>query len=262
MYRNKFPKVGEIVFVKLENTADNYVKLIDYDLTGLVLCTEITKYISELKSVVRQNEIFPVIVMNIDDDGKNIDLSYSKIKNDKREFLKNTYNNQHSFYKFIKSIDTDEQCLNEFIETHISPNNYDESNINNKNIPKETYDKFLIEPELFTHNNKIINHVKSKVLLKPYECIQEFKLSVSDDNSLIKLKEILNKIKNITGDNELLCKSSPIYQIKIKGIDLNKIKNDIDPIKNKILEIIKDTHYTIFSFGDYYVQKQIEIIIK
>ena len=218
MYKNKLPKSSDIVFVQLNSNSDNYVTLVDYNLNGLVLCTEITKYKADLKGVVRHNEIFPVIVMEIDEEGKNIDLSYSKVKYDKRELLKNCYTSQNRFFKFIESSKTDK--INEFVDEHLTSDDYNESVINNKNIPKEKFDKFLLNPETFTDDKILIEYVKSNTVLKPYECVLEFKLCVFDNTSLMKLKEILQKIKNIDTEIEINCRSSPFYQIKIKNIDI------------------------------------------
>ena len=111
MYSNKFPVVGDIVFVKLSNKKHsefgNYVNLVEYNnIEGLVLCTEISKYKSDLKSLVKLGEIFPVIVLNVENNNQNvtIDLSYSKIKNNQSELLKNCYNSQNKIYNFIKNI--------------------------------------------------------------------------------------------------------------------------------------------------------------
>ena len=73
------PKVHEIVFAKLSYSKSgigNYVKLVEYDnIEGLVLCTEITKYKSDLKSLIKNDEVFPLVVLSATDKG--IDLSYS-----------------------------------------------------------------------------------------------------------------------------------------------------------------------------------------
>ena len=71
MFSYKKPELHDIVFVKLKdiksNDMGNYVDLIDYDnIEGLILCTEITKYNSNIKKIVKRDEIFPVVIINTD----------------------------------------------------------------------------------------------------------------------------------------------------------------------------------------------------
>jgi len=259
MYKNKLPKSGEIVFVQLNSNSDNYVTLVDYELSGLVLCTEITKYKADLKGIVRSNEIFSVMVMDIDEEGKNIDLSYAKIKFDKREHLKNCYQSQNRFFKFIESSKTNR--TNEFVEKHLIPENYNEAMLNNKNVPKEKFDKFLLDPESFTDDKILIDYVKSKVIMKPYECVLEFKLCVFDNTSLSKLKEILEKIKNIDTEIEINCRSSPFYQIKVKNINLEFIKDKYETVKENII-LITNKYNSVLEFEkEYKIIKNFEIDI-
>jgi translation initiation factor 2 alpha subunit (eIF-2alpha) len=265
MYKNKIPKIGEIVFVELLNFNSNNVKLVDYDLNGLILCTEITKYKADLKGVVKLDEIFPVVVLEIDDEGQNIDLSYVKVKYDKRELLKNCYTYQSKFYKFIKSSNLD---LDEFINTNINSDNYLDSIYNNINISKDKFDKFLLNPESFTNSIELINYVKKNIIIKPYEIIQEFKLTVYDNSSLILLKEILFKIKEILNNDieceskcELLCRSSPFYQIKIKNNNLNFITDKIEFYKLQIKNITNCYNCVLEFDKDYKIIKNFEIDI-
>ena len=296
MYTSRTPKNNEIVFVQLKNsTCDlgNYVELTDYNLDGLVLCTEIGKYKSNLKNTVKKDEIFPVLVMNINEtsEQKNIDLSYVKVKYDRKDLLKNCYIYQNRFVKLTEKIFNENNIesvyFQNFIGKYISPENYLESVASNRNISKEKYDTFLKNPEEFVDffgdnkkNNEIVEKikksVKSKISVRPFESQQDFKLCIFDNNSLDKLKEILNKIKNI-GDTEdtedtedkedteyinnfeIVCKSSPIYQIKIKGNNLDSLKQSYENIKNKICEIIGEYDCVLEFCSDYVITKTMEI---
>lgn len=258
MYKNKLPNSGDIVFVQLNSNYDNYVTLVDYELIGLVLCTEITKYKSNLKGIVKHNDIFPVIVMEIDEEGKNIDLSYSKIKYDKRDLLKTCYESQNRFFKFIESSKTN---IDDFVEKYLISEDYNESVLNDKNVPKEKFDRFLLNPEIFTDDKILIDYVKSKITLKPYECFLEFKLCIFDNTSLIKLKEILQKIKNIDSEIEINCRSSPFYQIKIKNTDLEFIKNKFQFMREQIT-IATNEYNSVLEFEkEFKIVKNFEIDI-
>jgi len=259
MYKNKLPKSGDIVFVQLNSNSDNHVVLVDYELNGLVLCTEITKYKTCLKGIVKNDEIFPVMVIEINEEGKNIDLSYAKIKYDKRDLLKSCYISQNKFFKFIESSKTDK--LDDFIEKHLTSENYIKSISNNKNIPKENFDKFLLNSELFTDDKIVIDYVKTKITMKPYECILEFKLCVFDNASLKKLKEILQKIKNINCEIEIICRSSPFYQIKVKNIDIEFIKNQYESLKEQIINITSEYNCIMEFEKEFKIIKNFEINI-
>lgn len=262
MYK-KIPNIGDIVFVKLSNSQSefgNYVYLVDYDnIEGLVLCTEINKYKSNLKSIVKPDEIFPVIVLNIEKNRDNftIDLSYSKIKNCNRDLLKNCYiykNKLNDFLVSISHFDISEDFINDFIENNISNDFYHESINTNTNILKNKYDNILTNPyKLFEDldcdiKNNICDHIQSKLNIKPYIVEQEFSCKIFEDNSLAKLKELLNNIKNIDTNIrfELTCKSSPIYQIRVVHNDLDKIIELFENIKNKFSDKINfDQNFNI-----------------
>ncbi len=263
MYTNKIPRQNDIVFVQLNSNSDNYVKLIDYNLSGLILCTEITKYKSNLKNIIRNNEIFPVVVLN--SDGENIDLSYSKIKNDKRDLLKNCHVYQCKLYRLLNSIkdniNIDQVYLDNLIERYIGSDNYINSVINNKNIPKEKYEDLIINPSStldIASDSIIIEYIKSKIILKPYCCEQDFRLCVPDNDSLKKLKEILYKIREMK--IEVSCKSSPMYQIKINNINLDIISQEFNMIREKIRDICSEYKCVLEFPSDYVITKKIEIV--
>ncbi len=260
MYRNKTPDIHEIVFVQLSHNTlgENYVNLVEYDnLEGLVLCTEITRWKSNLKSLVKRDDIFPVVVIGNKDGG--IDLSYSKIKDQHRKFLQECYEYQTKLYNLIDDISTELKVPDNFkdiiITNNFNPEVYVECITENTNIPKLNYESILENPtkifdkiksqSLDTDQiNNFCNLISSKIIMKPYHTERYFTLSVCDNNSLTKLKQILHDIKNIKLDNhfdfDLSCKSSPVYQIKINDIDMDKIKEKYDILINQINNIIDD----------------------
>ena len=278
MYLNKIPKVLEIVFVCLsDKTASKngqYVDLVEYDMIeGLVLCTEITKYKSNLKSIVKRDEVFPVIVLNNDN---GIDLSYSKIKMQSRELLKSSYNYQNMIFKLINNISNDMK-LDNTIKTSILNNNlypeiYSECIITDTNLPKILYESILKSPEKIFEKlldinentkNMFCNNVKSKIIVKPYHVEIDFKLCVFENDSLAKIKELLNKIKNLSCDinYELLCKSSPVYQLKIIGEDIDKIKKTFSDLNIQITEIVNKYNVLYEYSNTPVIVKELEYIL-
>lgn len=272
------PHVHDIVFVQLLNnsmqsSSGNYVKLVEYEnLEGLVLCTEITKYKSNLKSLIKTDEIFPVIVIST---SNGYDLSYSKIKSTHRELLKYCYTYQDKIYNLIKTI-TNELNINTditdlILKYNLNPNIYIECYNSNVNICQEIYNNILINSDIlfdkFTFNVDNIKGdfktcLQKHLEIKPNQVVKEFKLLIVDDISLNKLKDMLNQIKKINLDENIdyivECKSSPIYQYKLIHKELEYIENKIEYIDTQIQEIsnqykcileIKD-NYNILQKGE------------
>jgi translation initiation factor 2 subunit 1 len=278
MYYTNKPCLHEIVFVELLNNSSdmgNYVRLVEYDnLEGLILCTEITRYKSNLKTLVKQNEIFPVIVIST---SNGYDLSYSKIKQDQRILLKECYEYQQRLYKLINTI-TSELNINKdiidlIIKYNFDPKIYNDSINSNTNLCLEFYNNVLNHSDIlfkkFPVNatdiqNNFNSQLNTHLQIKPYFIQKEFKLLIFDNQSLDKLKEILNKLKNIKLDDDinyiLECKSSPIYQYKLIHNNLEKIEEKINIIDDKIKNICEDYNCVIEIKSNYDIVKKGEII--
>jgi len=253
MYKFKQPELNEIVFVQISSDTKNknYVNLIDYDnIDGLVLCTEITRFCSKIKKVVKQNEIFPVVVISTE---KGYDLSYSKIKNDSRTLLKECYEYQVKIYNLITKISNilniDKNIQEELIKNNIDPSIYNDCINTNKNYPKETYESILINSDILFENIEINNDIKEafnteiqkRLIKKPYVIQKEFKLLMFDENSLELLKEVLKNIQNIIPikNMEYLveCRSSPYYYYKLSHVDNKQIDDNVKFIDEEIKKI-------------------------
>lgn len=285
MYLNKSPKVLEIVFVRLSDKTSgklgNYVDLVEYnDLEGLILCTEITKYKSNLKSIVKRDEIFPVVVLNND---RGIDLSYSKIKIQSRELLKSSYDYQSMIFKLINTtsneLKIDDAIKAEILNNNLYPEIYTECIMSNTNLPKVLYESILKNPEKLFEKiseidestiNKFCNTVKSKIIVKPYHVEMDFKLCVFENDSLTKLKDLLDKIKNLTNkinnDNnnikcDLMCKSSPVYQLKIIGEDIEIINTTFSDLNIQITNIVNDYNVLYEYSNKSVIVKELEYIL-
>jgi len=266
------PHIHDIVFVQLLNnnsqsSSGNYVKLVEYEnLEGLVLCTEITKYKSNLKSLVKPDEIFPVIVIST---LNGYDLSYSKIKFTHRKLLKECYDYQDKIYKLIKKITNELNINNDIIDLilkyNLNPNIYIECYNNNTNLCQEFYNNILVNSDIlfdkFIFNVDNIktdfkNCLQKHLEIKPNHVVKEFKLLIVDDTSLNILKETLNKIKNIKLDDSnydynVECRSSPIYQYKLTHNDVQIIEEKIEYIDKQIQQIC-DNYKCILEIKDNY----------
>jgi translation initiation factor 2 subunit 1 len=278
MYSNKTPKVHEIVFAQLVNKRSgdmgNYVDLVEYDnLEGLVLCTEITKYKANLKSIVKQGEIFPVVVIDVNKSG--IDLSYSKVRKQSIDLLKSCYDYQTRLYNLLdescKTLKLSDDIKNNIIHSNIIHDVYTDCVNSDKNIPKSLYETILKDPSTIFENTKSIDIniqkqlndiINEKITIKPYHVERELKLCVFDNHSLSILKEILNKIKDINIHDKLTfqlsCRSSPFYQIKIIGSNLDEISKYLTSLQNEIINISNNYNASIEFPNNYVIVKELE----
>lgn len=281
MYLNNKPSLHDIVFVQLgsSNSSDksigNYVRLVEYnDLEGLVLCTEITKYKSNLKTLVKHDEIFPVVVIA---NSNGYDLSYSKIKNSSRSLLQECYKYQVKISNLINIISNELNLSNDIkkniIKHNLYPKIYEQSANENTNRCKELYESILVNSDIlfdkFEENisdvkNNFKTILKTHITINPYVISKEFKLLMIDSHSLQTLKEILQKIKNLNIDTEykyeIDCRTSPYYFYKLFHNELTKIEEKIKYIDEQINIMCNDYTCEINTENSYNIIKQGEII--
>jgi translation initiation factor 2 alpha subunit (eIF-2alpha) len=281
MYLNNKPSLHDIVFVQLGSSSDktvgNYVQLVEYDdLEGLVLCTEITRYKSNLKSLVKRDEIFPVVVIST---SNGYDLSYSKVKNNSRQLLKECYEFQNKIHILINNIcnkiNIDDNTKQNIIKHNLTPNTYEQSIIQNNNVCKELYESILQNSDVLFDKFVLINddikqsfktQLHIQLERKPYNVYKEFKLLIVDTNSLQILKDILAKIKNIELDKkynyDIGCRSSPYYYYNLTDNNLNEIEDKIKIVDNNITNICSEYKCECTINQDYVVIKKGEIMFR
>lgn len=280
MYLNNKPSLHDIVFVQLGTSSDksigNYVQMVEYDnLEGLVLCTEITRFKSNLKTLVKRDEIFPVVVIST---SNGFDLSYSKIRKSSRTLLQDCYKYQVKISGLIDIICNDlnlsDDTKKNIIKYNLNPKIYEQSVNEDKNLCKELYDSILVNSDiLFEKFEKIddINDIKNNfkiclsqhITINPYIIQKEFKLLLIDSQSLKNLKDLLQKIKNINIDTEykydIACRTSPYYFYKICGNELIELEEKIKYIDDMINNICLDYTCEINTENSYNIIKQGDI---
>lgn len=277
MYQNNKPSLHDIVFVRLgvtnpsDKSIGNYVQMVEYDnLEGLVLCTEITRYKSNLKTLVKHDEIFPVVVIST---SNGFDLSYSKIKNTSRTLLQDCYKYQVKISNLIDVICselnlTDDNKKN-IIKYNLCPKIYEQSANEDKNLCKELYESILLNSDILFEKINDMNDIKNMfkkcisehITINPYIIQKEFKLLLIDSQSLKKLKDVLQKIKNIEIDvnYSIECRTSPYYFYKICGNELIQLEEKIKYIDKQINIICSDYTCEINTENSYNIIKQGEL---
>lgn len=279
------PIPRSIVFVKpiqhkIKSDNGVYVEMIEYNnLEGFIPCTEINRWKVNLDTFFKYDKIYPCIVLR--KDGDNFDLSFIKIRKSDIHILEDAYTYMSRIVNIIEKLARDLNLTQDKIKVLcentiykiLYPQLYDKVMAEQKNIIKDKFEQILLNPKLLFNNevdfnldiNTCIDFIKKRVMIKPLIMSKEFTLTVIDDNSLDKLKEIFKQIdentEKYTIDNKCIieCKSSPTYYIKLEGDNEQNVIQNIDSIVNIINSIIKS--YTVLSnfSQEPYIIKNIEL---
>ena len=229
-YNDLKPKINTYCFFKLSTRkikSDDLgveVLLIDYNnLEAFIPITEIKRKKFNITTFFNSDDIYPGIVYSIDNE--RVMVSYSKIKEDKREILIKNFEIQNKIAKLITTFKTN------FPETIILNPVY--IDFVDKNIDElhKIYENILLEPSEITEDDKVKNYIieNRNVSYPVYE--QRFELTIIDTNGLEILKNILREL-----NKELKVKiiSSPLYCIEFNDSKQSEI------IKQKLEDTIKN----------------------
>ena len=235
-YKNKTPSIGSIVFVKLntdypirDNDVGIYMNMIEYNnLEGLVLCTEIFKYKVNLQTFFKPNKVYPMLVLSNDEN--KYDLSYIKVKLD-MDFVLDCYKYLQLIVDIVVNINPTELIYYDTIHRILNKSMLDNCITEKKNLYKDLYKNILLEPTILFQNSKFyekeIEDLKKRIVIKNYEIFYDFKLIIYENKGSDTLKNTLTSldeyVKIISDNNneldiKLICKSSPIYTLRIKEL--------------------------------------------
>ena len=231
-YNYKVPPVDSICFVKLQNynmrntDLGVYVHLVDYDnIEGFIPLTEISKYKINFDKVFKPEKIYPCVVFSFEKSGL-VNLSYMKIKEEERNKLTETFVYAQRIAKLEEII-----CEKKFTYDTIE-----------KNKTKELYYNILETPENY-YSKKASKIIKEHVVVEPYESLKEFKFTISENDSLNKLKQSLKLFNDYLHteypEYNIECVSSPIYAIRMKHNDIDKERDTelFDEFKTILTEL-------------------------
>jgi translation initiation factor 2 alpha subunit (eIF-2alpha) len=281
LYSKKYPNIDDVVMVKIAKiTAEAvYVNLLEYNnIEGMIKISEVSrKRFKSTKTLIKINEIVPMIVLNINTTHVTtyIDLSKRNISQEESEYCIERYNIGKKIYGIFKQsiikslcekkIKYDKDIYQKFF-------NYTLGEIYEQmNIPQNVYDMMIKDSnniiDIFDKNgineiqdglfdvfyNKIMEIILSilkttTVVGKKYEIIlNPIDLNFSH-NSLIKIFRIVeNKFNEINKDDyfqiELLHIASPNYQVNLNLIS-NDVLQSIDDI-SKFDNILKEINNNV-----------------
>lgn len=236
-YNNLYPKINTYCFFKLSpnkikhNDLGIHVSLVDYNnLEVFIPITEINRRKFNITTFFKPEIIYPGIVYSINNysidnssiDNIHINISYSKIKEDKREKLLKSFEVQIKIYNFISKL------RNKFPKSSISNPIVLDIVDTNYTILEDLYKNILLNPEQITMDNDVVEYIiaNRKITNPIYE--QYFTLTIIETNGINILKDILKKINN---EYKVKIISSPLYCVEFNDLSLN----------NKIIEKIEYT---------------------
>jgi translation initiation factor 2 alpha subunit (eIF-2alpha) len=247
-YNEFTPKINTYCFFKLSSRrikSDDIgieVVLIDYNnLEAFIPITEINRKKFNIATFFKPETIYPGIVYLIDN--KRIMISYSKIKEEKRDNLLKTFEIQTKICKMISTIKT--KHPNSVI---INPVYIDFTDGNYDDLEK-IFINIILNPDEITSDDIVKKYIiDNRNIQKPiYE--QYFTLTIIEINGLQVLKNILAKINK---EYKIKIISSPLYCVEFNDItQVNKIKQFIE-------ETVKDIE-CLFEIKELLTLKQLRV---
>jgi len=199
--------------------------LVDYNnLEAFIPITEINRKKFNITTFFKSDIIYPAIVYSIDE--TRIMISYSKIKEDKREILIKNFEIQNKIAKLITTFKTKfpESIVLNPICIDFTDNNYD-------NLEK-IYQNILLNPEQLSSDENIQKYIiDNRNLIQPiYE--QHFMITILETNGIQILKNVLTEINE---KYKVKIISSPLYCVEFN--DLSQSDNVKDIIQSKIKDV-------------------------
>lgn len=230
-YNELSPKINSYCFFKLSSRrikSDDLgieVILIDYNnIEAFIPVTEINRKKFNITTFFNSDTIYPAIVYSIDD--KRIMISYSKIKQEKREKLLKAFEIQNKILKVITTI------KNVYPNSIISNPVYVDFADNDYIDIEKIYQNILINPEELSSDENVKTYIiDNRKLIQPiYE--QHFMITILEMNGLEILKNVLTEINN---KYKVKIISSPLYCVEFN--DLSQSENIKTNIENKIKDV-------------------------
>lgn len=273
-FTKKTPDLNEIVIVSVDQISEGgiYCRLVEYkNLQGFILNSEIGKSYVNPKKIFTQGELYPCIVIGIDNEKETLDLSYKKVKSDKnknnvneKELIMNEYKFREKLFKLAKEMNEITKLPIEMILDNTSR----KFAVNKKiNASYEIFYKAVLEDtSLFVHEfkdpsyqedvSKFIDNLKSRITSTHMTMKQDFSLVVYDVNGVQKLKQILTNNIDSNKECEINHIAAPKYEILVSFDTEQECKNKIESILNKIKDNIDSTFCKFQILGTPEIVKQ------
>lgn len=279
-HRAEYPSINDIVFVSVQNITNDgngesniYVELVEYDLIkGLILPTEISKKKTNVSKLFTIGKIYPAVVMNVDTNKKQIDLSYKNVP----DSIKPKLDNMIAFYKKIHHLVTeldksikasDDNTVNSCdTATNIMYPLFEKITKQNEQLTAEQlYTTMLENPEQVFRELEnipydfIISELNKRIKTSDVAVFTDFKLQITSGNAITTLKSILTECSN-SDKVKIEYIGSPNYRISVTAdtmedaqklinetlANINTNELDRDFYCDNKLNILRDKKYSFY----------------
>lgn len=242
-YKNEFPEIKEVVFVKINDYSENviYCSLIEYgNIEGILTDSEIDmkffqkkmdrflsdsdikkKLFNVKKKYFSQSKIYPMMVIDINFNDNIIDLSHKAIKPEDRDKYIKQFHYMTLIYKLTEEFSKISKIMMSELLPHTMWKLISKNELENS---QRKFTKLLEKPHEFISHTKEIYPSESNDFLDNFvsritctTCIihQLFSLKVYCENAIEVLKQILI-IDDIDENIKIECIKPPIYRFVIK----------------------------------------------
>lgn len=234
IYEKSLPNVNSIVMAMVTRvTSDGvYVSLLEYDNIEAYIPVKFltkSKWIKSLKTIVKEGEIFPVLVESIDDEKNYVNLDRLNITHVEDENCRKNYKKYHFLFSIMTSLsyslDIDIQQLYQDIIWKIQ--NEDEHVLDS--LLKGNYKELSLsyENEL---RDAIDKHNKQKLL----RITGVIRVICGEDSGATIIRDILSSIQDKYKNIEITIESPPDYFVSSKGTNFNECSQIITQVTDDI----------------------------
>lgn len=256
-YENEYPEIDEIVYATVNSVSEHgvYFNLIEYNnKEGFLMESEMMKNIHYIKEkYFVKNKVFPLMVIRIDYDNQEIDLSHKRIKPEDRDMHIKYFKGMSNIYKITEEFSRHANLIMKNVLSltmwkHVKKNDIANSDRKFRAI-LENPKNFLEEVTKIYPNEteKYIENVSTRITSTNLVIEQFFELKVYCENAISEIKDILNYNHDDTIVIEYI--NAPKYKIVITGKDNFECDQKLQDFLNYINEKIADKNI-VFNLGE------------
>lgn len=278
-YGKSIPTINDKVVVEIKNIGENgvYCLLKEYNnIEGFILPTEIYSSRHDKKNIFKIGELYPTLVINVNEEKQTIDLSYRKLKPDDRKQVMENYFFGEKLFKLSQDAVS---FLNPF---NLAPEIIMKNTLWNlfrfeshRNNIKSVYQKVLQKPTLFVnqqiediyknHFDNFVSNLENRIIKTEIVLSKQFELTIYNVSGVNTLKDILkydDSLNNKNAKYEIKYISSPKYEIQITGNNYEDCLSLLNEISNIIKEKASKYECLIQMPDGYNIIKQQQFILQ
>lgn len=249
--RNKWPKKGELVVVKIKRIMDygTIAELLEYEgKEGFIHISNVTKsWVKNIRSHVSKGETRVAEVLQVDKDKNSINLSLKDVTDTqirrKMNLWKRTKRAERVIGKLAEDMGKEpekekDKIMPELIKAYGDPFScFEEA----ATYGKESLDK-LKAPKKW--KEKIFEFSEENITPKEVTIEGEFHVEVETGNGVETIKKAMKPL--VEGDNvKIEYVSAPRYKVEIKATDYKEAEEKLDKATEKLKKVIEKENGTV-----------------